>query len=361
MAPPVETRLFRARLFWLSAAPLRAGQDLTLYYLSARVPVTVQTIERVCDPGASDGLSVSAGVQDTVAQDSIVDVVIRARDLIALDAYDMHPPAGRFVLVDRDRVVAGGLISMKGWSTSVPAAAPKADHLPPGEGAYLAGDARRAQRPWRRGDLAHRLVRSRQVDDRARGRAPAVRARLSGLRARRRQCPDHAQRRSGLFARGPSENVRRLGAAASLFAEAGFVAIVAAISPYAADRTRARGAARAPFHEIWVKADVAVCEQRDPKGLYKLARAGEIKNFTGVAAPYEAPVFGRSRDRHDRSRGRAIGRHVDRLHHRDRGRRMIRHDGSYSDHDHLPQAQMAGPGNDACRQKRFASAAPVRL
>jgi bifunctional enzyme CysN/CysC len=86
-----------------------------------------------------------------------------------------------------------------------------------------------------------------------------------------------------------TENVRRLGAAASLFAEAGFVAIVAAISPYAADRGRARGAARAPFHEIWVKADVAVCEQRDPKGLYKLARAGEIKNFTGVAAPYEAP------------------------------------------------------------------------
>jgi len=86
-----------------------------------------------------------------------------------------------------------------------------------------------------------------------------------------------------------SENVRRLGAAASLFAEAGFVAIVAAISPYAADRARARGAARAAFHEIWVKADVAVCEQRDPKGLYKLARAGQIKNFTGIAAPYEPP------------------------------------------------------------------------
>jgi bifunctional enzyme CysN/CysC len=50
-----------------------------------------------------------------------------------------------------------------------------------------------------------------------------------------------------------------------------------------------RAAVRAPFHEVWVKTDIAVCEQRDPKGLYKLARAGEIKNFTGVTAPYEAP------------------------------------------------------------------------
>jgi bifunctional enzyme CysN/CysC len=74
-------------------------------------------------------VSASAGEHDSVTQDSIVDVVIRARDLIALDAYDDHAAAGRFVLVDKDRVVAGGLISMKGFVDQRPTATPKSDHL----------------------------------------------------------------------------------------------------------------------------------------------------------------------------------------------------------------------------------------
>src|SRR5262249_22943261 len=120
---------FRARLFWLSPKPLRSGQDLTLYHLTARVPVTVQTIERVYDPGASDGLAPSAAGHDAVAQDTIVDVVIRARDLIALDAYADHAPAGRFVLIDKDRVVAGGLVSLKGFVDQRPTATPKSAHI----------------------------------------------------------------------------------------------------------------------------------------------------------------------------------------------------------------------------------------
>ncbi len=91
------------------------------------------------------------------------------------------------------------------------------------------------------------------------------------------------------------ENIRRVGEVAALFAEAGFVVIAAFISPYRADRARARAAANANaclaggFHEIHVKADLATCESRDPKGLYRKARAGEIPDFTGISAPYEAP------------------------------------------------------------------------
>jgi bifunctional enzyme CysN/CysC len=87
-----------------------------------------------------------------------------------------------------------------------------------------------------------------------------------------------------------AENIRRVGELAALFADAGAIAIAAFISPYRADRERARAAARdTTFHEIFIKADLAVCEGRDPKGLYKKARAGQIAEFTGVSAPYEEP------------------------------------------------------------------------
>jgi bifunctional enzyme CysN/CysC len=86
-----------------------------------------------------------------------------------------------------------------------------------------------------------------------------------------------------------AENIRRVGETAALFADAGFICITAFISPYQADRDRARAAAHGVFHEIYVKADLATCERRDPKGLYRKARAGEIEEFTGVSAPYEAP------------------------------------------------------------------------
>ena len=89
-----------------------------------------------------------------------------------------------------------------------------------------------------------------------------------------------------------AENVRRVGEVAKLLADAGVVAIVSLVSPYAADREQARAAHAAaglPFAEIFVDTPLAVCEARDPKGMYAKARAGEITNFTGIDDPYEAP------------------------------------------------------------------------
>lgn len=87
-----------------------------------------------------------------------------------------------------------------------------------------------------------------------------------------------------------AENIRRVGEAAALFADAGLICIVAFISPYAADREGARQMARrTSFHEIHVAADLHTCEERDPKGLYRKARSGQLPNFTGVDAPYEPP------------------------------------------------------------------------
>lgn len=85
------------------------------------------------------------------------------------------------------------------------------------------------------------------------------------------------------------ENIRRISEVSKLFVDAGLVVMTAFISPYREDRARARSIVGERFIEVHVDADVAVCEARDPKGLYKKARAGEISDFTGISAPYEAP------------------------------------------------------------------------
>ena len=101
---------------------------------------------------------------------------------------------------------------------------------------------------------------------------------------------DGLNRDLGFSAEDRNENIRRIGEVAALFADAGLIALVAFISPYRADRQRARQAAGdACFLEVFLDTPLAVCEARDPKGLYRKARAGALAEFTGVSAPYEKP------------------------------------------------------------------------
>jgi adenylylsulfate kinase len=94
----------------------------------------------------------------------------------------------------------------------------------------------------------------------------------------------------GFSAQDREENIRRVGAVAKLFCEAGTIAITAFISPYRVDRDRVRQSLPdGDFIEIFVHAPLEVCEVRDPKGLYKKARSGELKGFTGIDDPYEPP------------------------------------------------------------------------
>ncbi len=87
-----------------------------------------------------------------------------------------------------------------------------------------------------------------------------------------------------------AENIRRIGEVAKLFADAGIITLTAFISPYKKDRDAVRALLKdGEFIEVYVNASLETCEKRDPKGLYKKARAGEIKGFTGIDDPYEAP------------------------------------------------------------------------
>jgi adenylylsulfate kinase len=95
----------------------------------------------------------------------------------------------------------------------------------------------------------------------------------------------------GFSAIDREENIRRIGAVAQIFCQAGIIALTAFISPYRADRDRIRRRLEAgEFIEVFVDTPIDLCEARDPKGLYKKARAGEIKGFTGIDDPYEAPL-----------------------------------------------------------------------
>ena len=97
----------------------------------------------------------------------------------------------------------------------------------------------------------------------------------------------------GFSADDRTENIRRIGEIAKLFVDSGVIALSSFISPYRADRDRVRDLhteSDSAFIEIFVDCSLATAEERDPKGLYKKARAGEIKNFTGIDDPYEAPT-----------------------------------------------------------------------
>ena len=96
----------------------------------------------------------------------------------------------------------------------------------------------------------------------------------------------------GFSAEDRTENIRRIGEVTKLFADAGIISVTSFISPYRADRDLVRklhADARLAFYEVYVECPLEVAEERDPKGLYKKARAGELKGFTGIDDPYEAP------------------------------------------------------------------------
>ncbi len=110
---------------------------------------------------------------------------------------------------------------------------------------------------------------------------------LDGDNVRHGLCKD-----LGFTAQDRAENIRRVGQVSKLMADAGVVVLTALISPYRSDRDLVRASVEeiVEFEEVFVKASLSTCEDRDPKGLYKMARQGKIKNFTGIDDPYEVPL-----------------------------------------------------------------------
>ncbi len=286
--PPIESNVFRAHLFWLGAKPLVTGQRYKLKLNTTEAQVEVQEIERVVD---THDLGTSEA--DRVERNGVAEVVLRSPALLPLDEFAANPRGGRFVLVDGYEIAGGGIINMEGYPdqrsliTVMGTNLTEVEHRVPLE-ARITRNGHRGGVLWFTGlsgsgkttlaiEVEHRLFRKGYQTYVLDG--DNVRA---GLNANLSFSPDDR-----------AENIRRVGEVAALFSDAGFIVISAFISPYRADRDRARAAAEAyevgRFHEVYIKADLETCEERDPKGLYKRARAGEIADFTGISAPYEPP------------------------------------------------------------------------
>jgi bifunctional enzyme CysN/CysC len=282
---PMVTNVFRARLFWLGRRPLVAGTQYRLRSGATEALALVERIERILDTNdlsSREGGEVPAG--------AIAEAVIRVRGMLALDDHAEHPITGRFVLLEGSHIVGGGTASTGGYPDQRQAAAPKSGNLFAVEHRVAAAD--RARMNGHRGAI----LWFTGLSGAGKSTLAVELERLLFAKGYQAFLIDGDNLRRGLNAdlgfspAERSENVRRVGEVAGLFAEAGMIVISAFISPYRADRDRVRAAHGAHFHEIYINAPLEVCEARDAKGLYQRARAGEIKEFTGVSAPYEPPL-----------------------------------------------------------------------
>lgn len=281
---PLETNVFKAKLFWLGRQPLTVGATYTLKHGTLECPVTVERIDRVVDTNALDRTD-----GDAIERNAVGEIVLRTRRMLALDEHHVSPATGRFVLVNDYMPVAGGQISMDGYPDQRNLVTIRSTNIT-AVGHTVTREAR-MQRNGHKGAVFWFTGLS------GAGKSTIALAAEAELftRGYHVYVLDGDNIRTGLNANlsfspeDRAENIRRVGEVAALFADAGFIVISSFISPYRSDRERAREAAGESFHEVYIQASLEVCEQRDPKGLYKRARSGDIKEFTGISAPYEEP------------------------------------------------------------------------
>jgi len=288
-APPRLTTVFRARLFFLGRNPLVVGKSYKLKLATAEARVTVEAIERIID---TDTLAARPGNQ--VGRNEVAEVVLRTRRILALDEFRDLPRTGRFVLIEDYDTVAGGLVSMEGYPDQRGSLTVKSTNVYSVQ--HRVGPEQRFARNGHKGGVlwftglsgSGKSTLAMEIESRLFAKGWHVYV-LDGDNVRR-----GLNANLGFSPDDRAENIRRVGEVAALFAEAGLIVITAFISPYQADRDRARAAAQAnasgSFHEIFISAGLAACEARDPKGLYAKARQGKIAEFTGISAPYEAPA-----------------------------------------------------------------------
>jgi len=235
----------------------------------------------------ADNLSVLQGAE--VPRHGIGEAILRSRGMLALDEAARLARTGRFALSDGQNILAGGLIDMHGYPDQRQLVTIRATNIHM-EAHRITAPMRSARHGHAGGVLwftglsgAGKSTIAMEVERRLFNKGYQVYV-LDGDNVR------HGLNANLSFSpEDRAENIRRVGEVAALFADAGLIVITAFISPYRADRQRARSAAGETFHEIYIRADLATCESRDPKGLYKKARRGEISDFTGITAPYEEP------------------------------------------------------------------------
>ena len=282
---PIETNVFKGKVFWIGEKPIIAGDRLKIKINTAEHILEVQSIENKID---LDNLE--ATDTDILEKNDIGEVVFRTKSTAALDPFEANHRTGRFVLIDEYETVGGGIVSMNGYanqrglydvtSENIMAVSSRVDI-----NARIANNGHKGGIIWLTGlSGAGKSTIAVEAEQQLFLKGYQVNV-LDGDNIRFGLSAD-----LGFSPEDRTENIRRIGEVAKLFAEAGILVITAFISPYKQDRDRIRTIAGDVFHEVFIEADLSICENRDPKGLYIKARKGEISDFTGISAPYEQPT-----------------------------------------------------------------------
>jgi bifunctional enzyme CysN/CysC len=289
-APPYELTKFKARIFWLGKNPFVKGRKYKLKLATQEVECEIDNIERVIDASTLTAISRDPD-GNFVGRHEVGELIIRTRKPVAFDAVTEIVPTGRFVIVDDLDVCGGGVILDNHYPRHTHDSRRKSGDL-----YWSRGKVTTAQRELRNGHSGcviwftglsgsgkSTIAAELERELFNLGRRTCI---LDGDNIRHGLCSD-----LGFSPTDRTENIRRVGQVARLFADTGTICITAFISPYRADRDLARALAPAGrFFEVFLNAPLEVCERRDSKGLYARARAGELKDFTGISAPYEEPL-----------------------------------------------------------------------
>ncbi|MCC7299721.1 MAG: sulfate adenylyltransferase subunit CysN [Verrucomicrobia bacterium] len=280
---------FEAMVVWMHETPAQKGRSYLIKQTTNMVPGVLADIRYKVDVNTMRKAA-STGAETELLLNEIARTQITLHRPIAFDPYEKNRATGAFILIDRmtNITVGAGMIIDRAVSkpaTSLPVSRNivKTDSLVSVEDRCKLLN-QKAATLWLTGfsgsgksTIARQLERE-LVDM---GHACYI---LDGDNIR------HGLNRDlGFSMEDRTENIRRIAEVARLFNDAGIIVITAFISPYRADRAAARQVIGEGFVEVFVDTPLAVCEQRDPKGLYKKARAGEIPQFTGITDPYEAP------------------------------------------------------------------------
>ena len=286
---PIEGDVFNAKLFWLGRQNLEVGRKIKLKLTTEEVECQIQSIKKVIDASTLAEIDVTS--RPYIARNDVAEVTIRTKTPIAFDSSDRIVNTGRFVLIDRLQVCGGGVISKGEYPDRRQVlSGVKSQNI-----FWAAGKVTREARE-RRNRHKGAIIWLTGLSGAGKSTVATELERELFAMGLQTYILDGDNIRHGLSANlgfspeDRTENIRRVAEVSRLLMDAGVLVITAFISPYRDDRRLARSLVdEGEFIEVYVNAPLEVCEQRDPKGLYKKARAGQIANFTGVSAPYEPP------------------------------------------------------------------------
>ena len=284
---PVLARELHANVCWFVDSPLRAGDRLALKQTSTTVRATVQELHSRLDPETLDEVDNPVELE----LNDIGTVTLRTSSLVIADSYADNRDSGAFILIDEvtnDTIGAGTIIEAREVK---PGTHPRSDirwHPSALERKHRQQSTGQAGATiWFTGLPASGKSTVAVAVERALVESGRVAYLLDGDNLRHGLSDD-----LGFSPGDRTENIRRVGHLTRLLADAGVVALASLVSPLKSDRETARAlsdAAKLPFIEVHIATSLEECEKRDPKGLYKRARNGELKGLTGVDAPYEPP------------------------------------------------------------------------